>query len=112
MLKTSFCVVFTLIIGFSLLKAEELKNTDTVLEETLTKKQSTESATPKSTKNKNEEYHEELVVQPLASGFINTYFQFTTRWSYGQRKNCKYIKVHVYVLKLNNFKSFGCKNRT
>lgn len=89
MTKTSFYIVFILIISFNLLKAEELNNTDTVLEETIIKKPSTESVTPKSSKNKNEEYHEELVVQPLASGFINTYFQFTTRWSYGQRDNCK-----------------------
>ncbi|XP_005181260.1 GPI transamidase component PIG-T [Musca domestica] len=35
----------------------------------------------------NEEYHEELVVQPLANGFVNTYFQFTTRWRYGSKEN-------------------------
>lgn len=46
--------------------------------------------TPKHTKS-NEEYHEELVVQPLASGFVNTYFQFTTRWHYGKKDNCEYF---------------------
>ncbi|XP_061386810.1 GPI transamidase component PIG-T [Musca vetustissima] len=35
----------------------------------------------------NEEYHEELVVHPLANGFVNTYFQFTTRWRYGNKEN-------------------------
>lgn len=96
MSKTSFYIVFILIISFNLLKAEELNNTDTVLEETIIKKPSTESVRPKAaSKNKNEEYHEELVVQPLASGFINTYFQFTTRWSYGQRNNCKFITLYV-----------------
>ncbi|XP_013119012.1 GPI transamidase component PIG-T [Stomoxys calcitrans] len=37
--------------------------------------------------HRNEEFHEELVVTPLADGFVNTYFQFTTRWRYGNRSN-------------------------
>ncbi|XP_075157240.1 phosphatidylinositol glycan anchor biosynthesis class T [Haematobia irritans] len=41
----------------------------------------------KSKENPNEEFHEELVLTPLADGFVNTYFQFTTRWRYGSREN-------------------------
>ncbi|XP_037938466.1 GPI transamidase component PIG-T [Teleopsis dalmanni] len=39
------------------------------------------------TKNTNEEFHEELYVRPLATGYINSYFQFTTRWHYGDKNN-------------------------
>lgn len=31
-------------------------------------------------------YYEEAFVKPLASGHINTYFQFTTEWNF---ENCK-----------------------
>lgn len=36
-----------------------------------------------------EQFHEELVVRPLAGDHVNTYFQFTTRWHYGVHKNRK-----------------------
>jgi len=36
-----------------------------------------------------EQFHEELVVRPLAGDHVNTYFQFTTRWHYGNRNNRK-----------------------
>lgn len=32
-------------------------------------------------------YHEEAFLKPLASGHINTYFQFTTEWNFGEIKN-------------------------
>ncbi|XP_055845145.1 GPI transamidase component PIG-T [Episyrphus balteatus] len=35
----------------------------------------------------NEEFHEELYVKPLASGHVNTYFQFATRWKLGAGEN-------------------------
>lgn len=35
----------------------------------------------------NEEFHEELFVKPLVSGYVNTYFQFTTRWALGAGDN-------------------------
>lgn len=37
----------------------------------------------------NEQFHEELVVRPLAGDHVNTYFQFTTRWHYGNKENRK-----------------------
>lgn len=37
----------------------------------------------------NEQFHEELVVRPLAGDHVNTYFQFTTRWHYGNNENRK-----------------------
>uniref|UniRef100_A0A0A1WEV3 GPI transamidase component PIG-T n=1 Tax=Zeugodacus cucurbitae TaxID=28588 RepID=A0A0A1WEV3_ZEUCU len=33
------------------------------------------------------EFHEELYVRPLTNGLVNTFFQFTTRWHYGDREN-------------------------
>lgn len=36
-----------------------------------------------------EQFHEELVVRPLAGDHVNTYFQFTTRWHYGKHENRK-----------------------
>lgn len=38
-----------------------------------------------------EQFHEELVVRPLAGDHVNTYFQFTTRWHYGKHENRKYM---------------------
>lgn len=37
-----------------------------------------------------EEFHEELYVQTLHDGFVNTHFQFSTRWRYGQKQNRKF----------------------
>lgn len=34
-------------------------------------------------------YHEEAFLKPLASGHINTYFQFTTDWNFGKAENRK-----------------------
>lgn len=55
------------------------------------KKENTETGGIKYTSkgSTNEEYHEELVVQTLPDGFVNTYFQFSTRWRYGTRENCE-----------------------
>lgn len=36
-------------------------------------------------------YYEEAFVKPLASGHINTYFQFTTEWNFENVQNCEYI---------------------
>lgn len=84
-------IVYILTIITCVIKAQELTKEQAVpVLEKNTKKPVETTAAPKSL-NKNEEYHEELVVQPLASGFINTYFQFTTRWFYGKRENCKYF---------------------
>ncbi|XP_004536412.1 GPI transamidase component PIG-T [Ceratitis capitata] len=33
------------------------------------------------------EFHEELYIRPTSSGHVNTFFQFTTRWHYGDREN-------------------------
>ncbi|XP_073832823.1 phosphatidylinositol glycan anchor biosynthesis class T [Musca autumnalis] len=70
--------------------------TETVLnttDKTLDENKQTPATSTTTTVNKakeglaNEEYHEELVVHPLANGFVNTYFQFTTRWRYGNKEN-------------------------
>lgn len=34
-----------------------------------------------------ERFYEELVVRPLSGDHVNTYFQFTTRWHFGQKEN-------------------------
>lgn len=34
-------------------------------------------------------YYEEAFVKPLASGHINTYFQFTTEWNFEKFENRK-----------------------
>lgn len=34
-------------------------------------------------------YDEEAFIKPLASGHINTFFQFTTEWNFGNTKNRK-----------------------
>ncbi|XP_037827103.1 GPI transamidase component PIG-T [Lucilia sericata] len=85
-------MVYILTILICIIKVQaEINKQPTVLDET--SKKSAETTTvpttpaPAKSINNNEEYHEELVVQPLASGFINTYFQFTTRWYYGKREN-------------------------
>ncbi|XP_018792348.1 PREDICTED: GPI transamidase component PIG-T [Bactrocera latifrons] len=33
------------------------------------------------------EFNEELYVRPMANGLVNTFFQFTTRWHYGDREH-------------------------
>ncbi|XP_054730032.1 GPI transamidase component PIG-T [Anastrepha obliqua] len=35
------------------------------------------------------EFHEELFVRPMTNGHVNTFFQFTTRWHYGDRDNLR-----------------------
>uniref|UniRef100_A0A1A9VNM5 GPI transamidase component PIG-T n=1 Tax=Glossina austeni TaxID=7395 RepID=A0A1A9VNM5_GLOAU len=40
-----------------------------------------------------EEFHEELYVQPMGSGFVNTYFQFTTKWFYKKEENLHNIRL-------------------
>lgn len=40
--------------------------------------------------NNRDEFHEELLVKPLASGHVYSYFQFTTLWRKPQNQNtCK-----------------------
>ncbi|XP_065363900.1 GPI transamidase component PIG-T [Calliphora vicina] len=81
-------IVYFVTIFVCVINAQELNKEQTVLGETSKKPtETTTIAPPSKSINNNEEYHEELVVQPLASGFINTYFQFTTRWYYGKREN-------------------------
>lgn len=49
-----------------------------------------------------EEFHEELYIQTLSDGFINSHFQFSTRWRYGQKENresylhCSGININIY----------------
>lgn len=38
-------------------------------------------------------YYEEAFVKPLASGHINTYFQFTTEWHFENVRNCKSLDL-------------------
>ncbi|KAL7744873.1 hypothetical protein ACLKA6_007156 [Drosophila palustris] len=45
-----------------------------------------------------EQFHEELVVRPLAGDHVNTYFQFTTRWHYGSRKNLYHTQLTPRVI--------------
>lgn len=38
-----------------------------------------------------DKFHEELLIKPLASGHVYTYFQFTTLWQKQHHQNaCKY----------------------
>lgn len=46
-------------------------------------------ASPIAAVKESSEFHEELYVRPMANGLVNTFFQFTTRWHYGDRENCK-----------------------
>ncbi|XP_060664482.1 GPI transamidase component PIG-T [Drosophila nasuta] len=45
-----------------------------------------------------EQFHEELVVRPLAGDHVNTYFQFTTRWHYGDRNNLFHTQLTPRVI--------------
>ncbi|XP_017869235.1 PREDICTED: GPI transamidase component PIG-T [Drosophila arizonae] len=45
-----------------------------------------------------EQFHEELVVRPLAGDHVNTYFQFTTRWHYGVHKNLYHTQLTPRVI--------------
>ncbi|KAH8261724.1 hypothetical protein KR044_009715, partial [Drosophila immigrans] len=45
-----------------------------------------------------EQFHEELVVRPLAGDHVNTYFQFTTRWHYGDRNNLYHTQLTPRVI--------------
>lgn len=45
-----------------------------------------------------EQFHEELVVRPLAGDHVNTYFQFTTRWHYGNRNNLYHTQLTPRVI--------------
>ncbi|KAH8386850.1 hypothetical protein KR093_002917, partial [Drosophila rubida] len=45
-----------------------------------------------------EQFHEELVVRPLAGDHVNTYFQFTTRWHYGARNNLYHTQLTPRVI--------------
>ncbi|XP_017465987.1 PREDICTED: GPI transamidase component PIG-T isoform X2 [Rhagoletis zephyria] len=44
-------------------------------------------ASPIGAVKESSEFHEELYVRPMANGYVNTFFQFTTRWHYGDREN-------------------------
>lgn len=48
-----------------------------------------------------EEFHEELYLQGLSDGFINSHFQFSTRWRYGRKENRKFyeliINFNIYI---------------
>ncbi|XP_017065243.1 GPI transamidase component PIG-T [Drosophila eugracilis] len=43
-------------------------------------------------------FHEELVVRPLSGDHVNTYFQFTTRWHYGQKENLYHTQLTPRVI--------------
>ncbi|KAH8416753.1 hypothetical protein KR222_001249, partial [Zaprionus bogoriensis] len=45
-----------------------------------------------------EQFHEELVVRPLAGDHVNTYFQFTTRWHYGDHKSLYHTQLTPRVI--------------
>ncbi|XP_001355730.3 GPI transamidase component PIG-T [Drosophila pseudoobscura] len=47
---------------------------------------------------KDEHFHEELVVRPLSGDHVNTYFQFTTRWHYGQKENLYHTQLTPRVI--------------
>ncbi|KAL5276747.1 PIGT family protein [Megaselia abdita] len=40
-----------------------------------------------------EQYHEELFIKPLPNGFVNTFFQFTTRWNMASREDLLHTKL-------------------
>jgi len=42
-----------------------------------------------------ERFHEELVVRPLSGDHVNTYFQFTTRWHYGEKDNREFPRFPI-----------------
>ncbi|XP_016970590.2 GPI transamidase component PIG-T [Drosophila rhopaloa] len=46
----------------------------------------------------NERFHEELVVRPLSGDHVNTYFQFTTRWHYGEKDNLYHTQLTPRVI--------------
>lgn len=39
-------------------------------------------------------FNEELVIKPLATGHINTYFQFTTSWQIKNNESREYLVVY------------------
>lgn len=43
----------------------------------------------------NDSFNEELLIKPLASGHIYSYFQFTTTW-YQKKYNCKLLNI-IYI---------------
>ncbi|EDX02260.1 GPI transamidase component PIG-T [Drosophila yakuba] len=45
-----------------------------------------------------ERFHEELVVRPLSGDHVNTYFQFTTRWHYGDKDNLYHTQLTPRVI--------------
>eukprot|EP00099_Drosophila_melanogaster_P016698 NP_572475.1 phosphatidylinositol glycan anchor biosynthesis class T [Drosophila melanogaster] len=45
-----------------------------------------------------ERFHEELVVRPLSGDHVNTYFQFTTRWHYGEKDNLYHTQLTPRVI--------------
>ncbi|KAH8336212.1 hypothetical protein KR074_010831, partial [Drosophila pseudoananassae] len=45
-----------------------------------------------------ERFHEELVVRPLSGDHVNTYFQFTTRWHFGQKENLYHTQLTPRVI--------------
>ncbi|EDW78215.1 uncharacterized protein Dwil_GK16308 [Drosophila willistoni] len=46
----------------------------------------------------NEQFHEELVIRPLAGDHVNTYFQFTTRWHYGENESLFHTQLTPRVI--------------
>ncbi|XP_034488798.1 GPI transamidase component PIG-T [Drosophila innubila] len=59
---------------------------------------SSPSLSQQSQYSSDEEFHEELVVRPLAGDHVNTYFQFTTRWHYGNRNNLYHTQLTPRVI--------------
>ena len=65
--------------------------------------------------NANDEFHEELLVKPLASGHVYTHFQFTTKWDLGEEDPgaCEFcigsqvghdqllISLHLFIVYIN-----------
>jgi hypothetical protein len=41
-------------------------------------------------------YNEELVIKELGRNFVNSYFQFTTRWNY-KKENCEFFIENFIV---------------
>lgn len=50
-----------------------------------------------------EHFHEELFIKPLANGFVNTFFQFTTRWTMENREERNFFQ---YLISIGILKSF------
>lgn len=48
-------------------------------------------------------FHEELLLKPLPSGHINSFFQFTTKWHINKNDSRKYLKQkHTQSVALGN----------